>query len=208
MSPTKERNKSRLDWSLGSPMVHEITGNNPNAWYSWVETLTRAANRVREDDTQLPSLPGGEEGMFAINAVYAMLLGYAIECALKGLWVAAGNKIVENGQYSGVRNIGPHELGKLARVVTALPVAVRVSAAELNVLDRLSAFILFAGRYPISKKPEAMAPIKVPGRGKQVPHVFLREDFRITRLMLNRFSTALNPHINWKTRRESPPTDV
>ena len=93
-------------WSPGSPIVHELTGNNPRAWHSWVETLTHAAKRVHTDDTGFPPLPSGAEGMLAINAVYAMLLGYAIECALKGLWVEADASIFprrRTGGWAGTR---------------------------------------------------------------------------------------------------------
>src|SRR5688572_5948664 len=91
-------------WTLFGPKLHDMTGNNPSAWFSSVETLMRAAERVRDDTPA--QLPDGTELMLATNAVYAMLLGYAAECSLKGLWVKAGNSIVKDGRYVGVRGAG------------------------------------------------------------------------------------------------------
>lgn len=189
---THSKKTMSTPWSLLGTELHEITGNNSRAWYAWVETLTQAGVRVRNDSEA--RLPDGTELMLATNGVYAMLLGYAIECALKGLWVGAGNKLVEHGRYVRIKGAGNHQLGQLARVV-GKAVGRPVSVEELNVLDRLSAFVLFAGRYPIPLNAEQMAPVNVPGRGKQVPHVFLGEDFRVAEALLNEFSTALNPFI-------------
>jgi hypothetical protein len=182
-------------WEMFGPKLHDMTGNNPAAWHSCVEALTRAGKRVKYQGPPLPPLPGGREGMLATDGVYAMVLGFAIECALKGLWVQAGNKIVESGKYIGVAGTGDHELGQLARVVLPAAGLKKANATEINVLDRLSAFVLFAGRYPIPLNAEQMKPIRVPGRGKQVRHVFLSADFELAERLLNRFTRALNPFL-------------
>ena len=62
------------------PAIHEMTGNNPRAWHASVETLHESAKRIKQRNAA--SLPDGTELMLATNGVYAMLLGYAIECAL------------------------------------------------------------------------------------------------------------------------------
>src|SRR5438067_2821529 len=133
-------------WTPGQPWVHSTTGNNYRAWFASVEDLTTAAKRIY--DGTPASLPDGTVLMLSINTVTAMLIGYAIESALKGLWVRAGNKLIVNGKFVRPPNAGDHELGQLGREMSK-QVHLPMTADELNVLDRLSAFVLFAGRYPI-----------------------------------------------------------
>lgn len=177
-------------WLPGSPVVYDMTGNNFRAWHASVELLTQAAKKVKYESP--PPTIGDGEGMFSINGVYAMLLGYAIECALKGLWVKAGQVIAKDGKLVRIRGVGTHQIGELLRRVREVA-DVEVSEIELNVLDRISAFVLFAGRYPISTDAAAMRARPVPTGGTQVPRFFSQEDFRIAELLLNRFTTALNP---------------
>jgi hypothetical protein len=140
--------------------------------------LTKAAKYVRDDHEA--RLPDGTELMPSTQAVYAMLIGYSIECALKGLWIKAGNKIVKDGGYVGVKGVGDHEVGQLAQLVDP-----SLSAVELDVLNRLSAFIRFAGRYPIPKTAQEMTPVSVPGRGKQAKSFFSKEDFGTAERLLD-----------------------
>jgi hypothetical protein len=67
---------------------------------------------------------------------------------------------------------------------------------ELNVLDRLSAFVLFAGRYPVALRPDDMKERKTLDGDKQVPTFFSEEDFQVAKRLLNGFTTALNPHMD------------
>lgn len=83
----------------------------------------------------------------------------------------------------------------MARVVSK-QVHLPLTDEELNVLDRLSAFVLFAGRSPVSLRPEEMKERNTPHRGKQVPTFFSEEDFQVARRLLNGFTTALSPHFN------------
>jgi hypothetical protein len=119
---------------------------------------------------------------------------YATECALKGLWVRAGNRIIARGKFVGVPEAGDHELRQLAVAVAPVS-ALELSEDELNVLERLSRFIVFAGRSPVPKRPEEMKPKMGLGRIPQVPHFFSEADFDVTRQVLNRLTTALNPFL-------------
>ncbi|MGH9466785.1 MAG: hypothetical protein ACRD1Y_05465, partial [Terriglobales bacterium] len=81
--------------------------------------------------------------------VCAMLVGYSLECALKGLWVRKNNKLVENGKYSRPPGGRDHDLVHLASA-TGFP----LNQKETEIIRRLSKFAQFAGRYPIAKTPE------------------------------------------------------
>ncbi len=190
---TQDRGDKVPFWTPGHPWLHETTGNNYSAWHGWAELLTEAAKKVY-DDTKA-QLPDGTELHLALNSVAAMLTGYAIECALKGLWVKAGNKVVQNGRYAPIPDARDHELAQLAQAIGKC-IVLPVTEEELSVLERLSAFVIFAGRYPIPRTPEKMAPVKSLSGGTQVPHVFTPEDFQVANRLLNRFTTALNPFLN------------
>ena len=82
-----------------------------------------------------------------------------------------------------------------------------IEDVELNVLDRISAFVLFAGRYPIPMSAEEMKAQRVPAGGRQVPGFFTADDFRVAELLLNRFTTALTPWLPRNgPRAMEPPT--
>lgn len=112
-------------------------------------------------------------------SVRAMLIGYAIECALKGLWVKKGNKIVQNGKYIRVPGTRDHDLVQLSRQVGFSP-----SKLEADVLERISKFVTFAGRYPIAKTPEAMQPNQRDGFGPVDVGFFPKRDFRTANSIL------------------------
>ena len=62
--------------------------------------------------------------------------------------------LVKDGAYVGARG---HNLPKLADAA-----GVTVSPSERSILDRLTDFIVYAGRYPVPSKVEGMEPVKTP----------------------------------------------
>lgn len=114
----------------------EQKGNNFRAWFASVEQLTAASRRVYDSTT--PQLSDGRKLMPAINAVAAMLIGYAIECVLKGLWLRAGQSLIVKGRFKLPEGGKHHDLAKLARAVSRY-VHLPLSVHEQNILQRLSA---------------------------------------------------------------------
>jgi hypothetical protein len=172
----------------GHPWLHSATGNNPRAWLATVEALATSARRVY-DHTEM-QFHDGSELMSVENSVAAMLFGYAIECALKGLWVGAGNKLVVEGKYQRPGKVSDHQLRQLAELVTPF-CQIRLTAPELNVLDRLSHFVRFAGRYPVPRRAEEMGPVPSYTGRRQVPSWFSSDDFDVTKRLLKLLTTAL-----------------
>ena len=176
--------KDPSDW--WTPELHEEIGNRYDSWLTWADAVWEAAKLVRSGSAPA-QLPDGTELMTTTAAVYAMLLGYTLECTLKGLWVKLGNKIVVGGRYRGVAGSANHDLLGLARKV-----GITATDEELDALDRLTPFVRFAGRYPISVRADDMKPRSVPGRsGKTVPGFYSREDFAAVERLRNRFMTRL-----------------
>ncbi len=183
-------------WHRGSPSsVHERLGNAWWAWMAWVFTLEEAAAYIGQ---RLSHIEGrnGEVVMPLTLCVRAMLLAYAIECALKGLWVRNGNKIVMGGRYVGVTGAKDHDLMQLSKAAGFLP-----TMAETEVLQRLSKFVRFAGRYPVAKTPDEMRPQGVSLIGKIDVGFFSKRDFRTTQSTLNKIVSQ----ISGKKRRAVPP---
>jgi hypothetical protein len=177
-------------WDYSDPAwIHEQLGNNPNAWLTWVYTLTEASKRLRPKPDASRTLPDGQELMLMTDAVYAMLLGYAFECGLKGLWVQKGNRIVADGRLQRIANVGDHELLQLANAVGIAEI--EPTMEELDALNRLTPFIRFAGRYPIPITPEEMKPRAVAGQGKIAPGFYSLADFAVAERLLNRMTTRL-----------------
>lgn len=167
-------------WQEGNPVdVHELLGNAWWAWLAWVLTLEQAARYIGERARYKAA--ERQVVMPMVLCVRAMLLGYAIECSLKGLWVRQGNRIIENGRYVGIPGVPDHDLLRLATAVGFSP-----TAAERDVLQHLTKFIRFAGRYPVAKTADA----NLPKRQQNGPAIdiayFSKQDFRRCITILNK----------------------
>jgi hypothetical protein len=175
---------------------HQKWGNHWMAWSYWVYVLEDAARMIGEQAAHKEDR-NGIVVMPAVLAVRAMLLGYAIECAMKCYWVKRGNKMVRNGKFVGVSGAGAeHNLVQLAKLVGFTP-----TQREADVLTRLAKFIRFAGRYPIAKNPEDMAPRETVGLGKIDIGFFSKADFRTCLSILNKLMSL----ISGKKRRTFQP---
>ena len=174
----------------------ERWGNHWMAWMYWIFVLEDAARMIGEQSHHHVD-SDGQLVMPAVLAVRAMLLGYAIECAMKCYCVKRCNKIVKNGSFVGVQGAGAdHNLVQLGKAVGYKP-----TDRESDVLTRLSKFIRFAGRYPIAKRPDDMAPRDIDGLGKLDIGYFSKGDFRTCLSILNKLMTL----ISGKKRRTFQP---
>ncbi len=174
-------------WRSGSPTsVHERLGNAWWAWMVWVNTLEETAECIGQSSSHIQG-HNGEVMMPLTLCVRAMLLGYAIECALKGLWVKDGHKIATGGRYVGVTGAKDHDLMQLAKAV-----GFSLTVAETDVLRRLSKFVRFAGRYPVAKTADEMRPHDVPIIGKVDAGFFSRQDFRTAQSALNKIVSRIS----------------
>lgn len=88
-------------------------------------------------------------------------------------------QVLQDGK---VKTVPDHELGGLARVVLKEAKLEDATPSELDVLGRLSAFVVFAGRHPIATKA-----------GDAALGVFPRQDFKVAEQLLNRLTKVLNP---------------
>lgn len=120
----------------------EVAGNSPGAWAFKSERLKGAAD-------QLEFRP--------FWTVRYMLLGLAIENALKGLVVARGGAVVVEG--SNVRMPWPGSRGH-ALVQLAQLAGVAFGADDAELLDKLTTFVLWGAKYPV---PLRVGPLTLDG---------------------------------------------
>jgi hypothetical protein len=173
--------------------VHERLGNAWWSWLWWVLTLEQAARYLGERASHTRA--SGQVVMPMVLCVRAMLLGYAIECSLKGLWLRQGNEIIKNGKYVGIPGVPDHDLLRLSHAVGYVP-----TDAEADVLQHLTKFIRFAGRYPVAKTADANLP-KPQRIGPPVDIAyFSKQDFRRCLTILNKLGSLASG----KTRRMFP----
>jgi hypothetical protein len=152
---TNKRRKKTTEWgsvwdATDPVKMHERLGNLWFAWLFWAETLKDAADVLGQCATHT-KLPGGEVRMDPLLAVRAMLLGYALECTFKALWLRNGNSLVQGGKYVGLPRTQDHNLVQLAQATGFV-----TTVNELDVLRSLSKFARFAGRYPVAKTTDEM----------------------------------------------------
>ena len=178
-------------WDPSDPArMHERIGNWWPAWMFWLLVLEEAEVQLGEREVHREHK--GEVIMPMLLCVRAMLLGYAIECGLKALWLKKGNKLVLDGRYKGVAGANDHNLVQLARAAGFIP-----STTEAVVLRRLSKFSRFAGRYPVAKTVDEMEP---DGLTKADAWFFSKKDFRLAESILNKIISA----VSGKKRRVFP----
>ena len=111
--------------------------------------------------------------MDPLARVEAMLLGMALECLLKGMYIRQRHALVKDGEYVGVKGAGDHQLLQLADAA-----GVTLSQPERSILTRLTDFIKYAGRYPISKRVKEMRPVKTPRQAHGRTRLHLRRRTR------------------------------
>jgi hypothetical protein len=155
----------------------EHSANGFTAWLTSAEDLLNGAQAVRAQVQFLGEL------MHSLAVVWALLLGLAIECLLKGKWVKDGNKLVEPGtqKMQKVKGAGDHELLQLADAA-----GFNASPEERDVLERLSVFVVWSGRYPVAMNPQKMLK-----RRGIAPRFFTPEDFSCAERIGNRLKMEL-----------------
>lgn len=180
-------------WETPDPVgMHERLGNLWIMWIAWAGVLEEAEVCLGEHAAHAKR-PSGEEVMPALLAVRAMILGFALECSLKALWLKQDdNKIVRDGKYCGVTGANDHDLVQLASAA-----GFKATPSETEVLRHLSKFIRFAGRYPIGKTAADMKP---PGLTEVDVGFFSKKEFRTAESLFNKVGAA----VSGKKRRVLP----
>lgn len=134
--------------------------------------------------------------------IFLLLLGLAMECLLKAKWLTDGGVLAEDGRYVGIKGAGQHNLRQIVHQcqcqfrdkqrrwreresqfasdsqlehIYSDKRQLVFSDHQLFLLDQLSHYIMWAGRYPIPKKVEIYTPQNESAR---VRHAVSVQDFQ------------------------------
>jgi hypothetical protein len=175
---------SKKEWSSDRfwEWAFEQSGKNPLAWRHSAENLLQAAAAVKEKVLPLGGM------MHSLAAVQAMLLGLGVECLLKGMWIKRGNTLTSGGRIRRIRKAGEHDLKLLANAA-----GVSLSDDEASVLNKLTRFVMFAGRYPIATTWEQMKPVKNGRADTESPMFISQRDLDVAEALAARLMQAVLP---------------
>lgn len=132
--------------------VFGIVGNLPNTWYWNAQALRASAELVLDQALRKKARKGWPSKsldmyQWGSRTVGLMLLAMCIETALKGLYVALGNKPASD-KFVWPWSPSAHDLTAMAKWFQGnQPSLLTLSSTGLEMLDRLSHFIEL-GRYP------------------------------------------------------------
>ena len=129
-------------------------GENPGTWWLSSSRLKEAADTLRE--TCWPKKKQNRDlntatADFRIGPVYMLLMGMAIEDALKAIIVAQNDNCIEEEYIS--KDFGTHNLKNLWDRTGLSKVQIR---KHNSLLDRLESFVVTFGRYPITRTKHNM----------------------------------------------------
>lgn len=155
--------------------AYEDLAGDPDRWMSSAQNLLAAADRlwesVRADfDTQgklsddggshadVVQSPGPDRPFLQHAAVYLMIAGFAVENALKAVLLRC-EQAAATQESRGVLRIAnklkTHDLRRLAREAR-----ISLEKAEYDLLDRLCAYLMWAGRYPVAATSRGQAAVQ------------------------------------------------
>jgi hypothetical protein len=173
----------------------ESAGTNPLGWQQSAKDLLEAADAVRARVVDV-----FDGGMHSLAAVQAMLVGMALECLLKGMWIKKHKAWkrtvlgltfrrkkpkVPNGKGGFV---GDHELLQLADAA-----GVSLRQGERAVLQRLSGFIKWGGRYPIPTMADQMKPSSTGGGPAVAANYVSVQELKLAEELARRLMTDVEP---------------
>lgn len=127
-------------WQFGAAI------HSPVNWF-WSSESNESAARILEEqvkdywNSHEPNHPGAN-----ILGPYYMLVGFAIECLLKGIIVANGHKVIKNGRIKFIDGNNQHDLVKLA-----IKAEINLWEDEETMLKTLTENLEWAGRYPMAQ---------------------------------------------------------
>jgi hypothetical protein len=178
--PVVNKAKPIPDWLSRTSFAFQ--GNSWVAWETSGMTLMQGAAAVKA------RVQDFGENMDALAAVYAFLLGLAIENFLKGVGVKKGKRLVENDRFERPAGVGNHQLDRLAEWA-----GFQMSVEEELVLRRLSVFVVFAGRYPVPTTWEQLKPTKALDGELATPKFMGAEEFVLAERIVARLRSEFLP---------------
>jgi hypothetical protein len=138
--------------------LFKYLGKHPGPWWLSALRLKGAADALRVNcwpDKREQHSVDAATADFYVGPIYMLLMGMAIEAALKAVLVAKNSDLVGGQEISTA--IGTHHLASLWNRAGVG----RVPSAQCDsLLNCLEDFVVVFGRYPVSKKASGMSKAK------------------------------------------------
>jgi len=130
---------------------YEDLGNSIFEWIYISDNLIESANILRKESYHWTGKFGEMPDFraYRICDVVTMLYAMAIECLFKAIWLLSGNKLVQNGKFTGMNGIKSHHLPSLAKTLAQTGI-ISFDKNDYEILEELTRNIT-SGRYPIEK---------------------------------------------------------
>jgi hypothetical protein len=128
-------------WQHGAA-IHE-----PLSWYCSSEDLEAAAAILQEKVEEFYKNHDKNSVGESVMGPYYMLTGFAMECLLKGIIVANGERVLKNGKIKFIDSGNQHDLIKLADKAGVI-----YNSVERRMLKLLTENAEWAGRYPTPQR--------------------------------------------------------
>jgi hypothetical protein len=167
----KRRPKMRDSEKLFGEMFARAAAE-PVAWRLHAHSLMRAAAALKplmEADNRAMADPSATELEHPVVEVYMLLTGLAIETLAKARIVAGHSSPTESGRLA--KDLKSHDLLNLVRRA-----GITLNEAESYLCERLEAFVVWAGRYPIASNLEDYLPRTAPRGGWGPMSVYYSSD--------------------------------
>jgi hypothetical protein len=136
--------------------MFSLIGRNAQDWLGAAKRLKISADIVLKHLLQIINVPyvsSSEsvlelmEKQLALMEAFMMLTGFAFENLLKGIDIAKNPNLVDSKKLdTALWNVrGGHGISSFAKKIVSL------DPSEINMMERLEEYIVWAGRYPIPK---------------------------------------------------------
>jgi hypothetical protein len=146
--------------------IHEAFGNDLEQWLLRAEAL-HPGEILYGNIGEPPTAAGDIDEVwswFSVHDIGRMLRGMALECLLKAMWLAAGELLVKNEHFVGIRGIKSHDLYGMYVIVCKKHKSL-LNEEEKKPVARLS-YAIVSARYPISKSSRGDYPSAPTSRNK------------------------------------------
>jgi hypothetical protein len=143
----------RRSWAIKDSCFRELVFNatvdSPGSWIFRALDLKTAAHRIHPELNPVQE----DEPSLGLIGVYWMLLGMSFEALLKGILVAHGEQVLNGGKLA--KSFTTHDLKGLAQKAVDVSSLV-LSPDELVLLEFVTPYVVWAGRYPLPKTADDM----------------------------------------------------
>lgn len=124
-------------------IIFDAAIESPGSWLLEAMQLKAAAERI---DWLFKPVNENEQTL-SLMPTYRFLIGLSFENLIKGILHAQGHKVTENGKFAKL--FSKHDLVYLVKKLD--PSKIYITNEENNILNELTPYVIWAGRYPLPK---------------------------------------------------------